>query len=738
MKVPGILCALLLVASIPIGGVAAGADDAERPRIGLVLSGGGARGSAHVGVLRALDELGVRVDYIAGTSMGSIIGGLYAAGYSAEDISRVLERMDWETAFTDRPERANRTMRKKELEREFLIPYRIGFNRGRLELPLGAIEGQHLDQVLHRLLMPVATVRTFDDLPIPFRAVATDLVTGEAVVLSSGSMADALRASMSVPGVFAPVEIGDRLLVDGGMSNNLPVSVVRSMGADIVIAVDISAPMLERDQLRSVLSVTEQLTNFLTRRSTDAQIASLGPDDLLIVPELDGYSSADFTRVMEMLDHGYRAAREQGAQLARLTTDGAGERLASPAPDADEFVVEFVELDNDSMLSDALIRSRLDVDLGKPVDLAALDASVDQIYSLDVFESVTYDFIENEQGQTGLEIHAKPRFWGPNYLQFGAELSSDFGGFSEYTVGAAYTRNALNGLGGELRVTGSLGRLDGLAFDFYQPIDTEARWYVRPELFTSQESYRLWIEGYNLSTFELAEWGARFALGRNFDNNNRLQLGYRYGKAEVDQLTGPLGFEARPIDISELRLEFLHDGLDSVWFPASGTQHRLEYVYASTGPGLGYGGNYQQATVDGVMAFSLGRNRGSLTYEFGYSFDDRAEVVDWYRLGGFGRLSGLAPDELLGRHVGLTTLSFYRRLYGIETLSAYAGATLEAGNVWDFADEIGFDSLRYSGSLFIGAESPLGPAYLAAGYSDNGDVAIYFYLGNPFRVSRFK
>jgi NTE family protein len=735
MKVPGILCAAFLALSAPVAGAVDTTEEVERPRIGLALSGGGARGSAHVGVLRMLDELGVPVDYIAGTSMGSIIGALYASGYTADGIQRVLDTMDWETALTDRPDRIYRTMRRKELESDLLIPYRLGFNKGSLELPLGVIEGQHLDQVLHHLLMPVVDIRSFDELEIPFRAVATDLVSGEEVVLSSGSLPNALRASMSVPGVFAPVDIDGRLLVDGGMSNNLPVSVVRAMGADIVIAVDISAPMLEREQLTSVISVTEQLTNFLTRRSTDAQIASLGEDDILIVPELDEFASTDFTRVMEILDRGYQAARLQRDGLARLMGEARDSAEDAPAPAPEAIVVDFIRLDNDSVLSDTLIRSRLGVDVGQTIDLAALNASVDRIYSLDVFQSVTYDFVENERGETGLEIHARRRLWGPNYLQFGMELSSDFGGTSEYTVGAAYTRNALNALGGELRVTASLGRRDQLAFDFYQPIDPEARWYVRPEAYWSRETYRLWDDGVNIARFELGGWGTDLALGRNFSTTDRLQLEYRFGKAEIDLLTGPPGFEARPIDLGELRLEYLHDSLDSLWFPSSGAQHRLNYLHAS--PTLGADSRYRQATLGGVMAFALGRNRAALSYEMGYSFDDAADIERWYRLGGFGRLSGLAPDELLGRHAGLATLSLYRKLNDLDVLSVYAGATLEAGNVWNLADEIGLDDLRYSGSLFLGAESPLGPAYLAAGYSDSGDFAIYFYLGNPFRVSLY-
>ena len=319
----------------------------QRPKVGLALSGGGARGTAHVGVLQVIEELGIPVDYIAGTSMGAIVGGLYASGYDANEILGIVEDLDWEKAMTDRPERIHRTMRSKDLDRDFLIPHRVGFNRGRLQFPLGVVEGQHLDQVFHQLLMPVVGVTDFDDLPIPFRAVATDLATGDEVVLGQGSLANALRASMSVPGANTPVTIDDRLLVDGGMSNNLPVDVVRGMGADIVIAVDISSPMLSREQLTSVLSVTEQLTNFLTRRSTENQIESLGPRDILVVPDLEGFNSADFFRVLEIVEKGREAAEAQRDQFAQLPMDERPAPHETPEMAA-EITVDYVKVLNDS------------------------------------------------------------------------------------------------------------------------------------------------------------------------------------------------------------------------------------------------------------------------------------------------------------------------------------------------------------------------------------------------------
>jgi NTE family protein len=372
------------------------------------------------------------------------------------------------------------------------------------------------------------------------------------------------------------------------------------------------------------------------------------------------------------------------------------------------------------------------------VDLATLDQNVDIIYGLDVFRSVTYSLEKSEAGETGLIVKAPARDWGPNYLQFGLELSSNYSGDSDYILGAAYTRNALNTLGGELRVIGTLGRKDELRIDFYQPVDSKANWFTGTDVFWLRENYRLWEADQNVANFEVSGWGGVLGLGRNFSTTDRLRLSYLVGRGSLDLVTGdPDYFELYEQDLKfgELELQYSHDTLDSIWFPTSGSLHRLEYLYAAEG--LGADSDYQQILADGTMAFSMGANTGAMNYEFGYSVDDAASIERYFRLGGFGRLSGLAPDQLLGQHLALVTLAFYRQLNDWERLSVFAGATVEAGNVWDRADDIAIDDLRYSGSLFLGAETPLGPVYFSVGYSDSQDYSAYFYLGNPFRVGRF-
>jgi len=731
-----VIARILFVTALVVPGIPhVGATESDELRVGLVLSGGGARGSAHIGVLKVLEELDVAVDMVAGTSMGAIIGALYAAGYNAAEIEEIFADMDWEAAMRDRPARVDRTMRVKELEDQLLIPYRLGFNDGKIQMPLGLIEGQHLDQVFHQILEPVGDIRDFDELAIPFRAIATDLVTGDAVVLANGSLADAVRASMSVPGVFSPLTIDGRMLVDGGLANNLPVDVLREMGADIVIAVDISSPLLTRQQMTSVLSVTEQLTNFLTRRNTERQIALLSEDDVLIVPELGNFSSANFAKATEIITNGYEAGMAQRSALESLARQEPGSVDKSLPAVPNEYIVHFIEIENGSGLNDEIIRSRLDVEIGNPLDRAALFTSLDRIYSLGQFRSVTYDLKKNDEGQTGILVRALPREWGPNYLQFGLELSSNFSGESAYQIEVAYLRNTLNSLGGELRTSIALGRADEIGIDFYQPIDTRARWFVEPEIVVTRENYDYWEDDSNIAELELKTWRAKFGLGRNLSTTDRATLNYNYGHTRAGVVTGLPELVDEDFDIGEVTLRYRHDSRDSIWFPTSGMLHQLEYLYANES--MGASSDYRQATAAGSFAFSLGRNTGLLSYLFGYSLDDAAPIERWYRLGGIGRLSGLAPDQLLGRHAALVTLAYYRRLNDLDIVPAFAGFMLESGNVWEFEDDIGFDDLRYSGNLFIGAETPLGPVYLSVGYSDSDDYAAYFYIGNPFRSRRF-
>lgn len=304
---------ILLIYSFPVQAAAMpdedGGAEKNRPKIGLVLSGGGARGAAHVGVLKVLEQNHIPVDYIAGTSFGAIVGGLYAAGYSAAELEEILANIDWKNSLSGRASREESSFRRKQDDNGFLIKFKIGIKDGKLKLPSGLITPNNLRLTLQDLINEVVNVDDFDDLKIPFRAVATDLETGGAVVLDHGSLASAIVASMAVPALFPPVEYEGRLLVDGGVSNNVPVDVAREMGADIVIVVDISTPMMKKDDIESFTKVIDQLMLIMTNQNTAVQLASLSEKDILIRPDLDDIGFADFERALEAIPRGEESAQ---------------------------------------------------------------------------------------------------------------------------------------------------------------------------------------------------------------------------------------------------------------------------------------------------------------------------------------------------------------------------------------------------------------------------------------------
>ena len=312
-------CAVLL-AIPPVLATAAGTAPVvtARPKIGLVLSGGGARGAAHIGVLKVLEEHRIPIDFIAGTSMGSLVGGLYASGLSPAQLDSVISNTDWTETFADNIPRGDRSFRRKRDDDLYLVKHKPGFRGGTLLFPPGILDGHRVDLLLKRLTLPVVTVRDFDELSIPYRAVAADIVTGEAVVLDHGDLALAMRASMSIPAAFAPREIDGRLLVDGGIVNNFPIDVVRRMGADVVIAVDIATPAAGREQLGSVPAITAQLATLASEQNSRRQIASLAGRDVFIQPPLGSITVASFDRATEAVAIGERAAREALPALERL------------------------------------------------------------------------------------------------------------------------------------------------------------------------------------------------------------------------------------------------------------------------------------------------------------------------------------------------------------------------------------------------------------------------------------
>ena len=390
------------------------ATDVSRPKIGLALGGGGAKGGAHVGVLEVLEELRIPVDYIAGTSIGAALGGLYASGMSVPELKALLEALDWQNLLSDRPPRGHQPFRLKSTDRRIPSRLEIGFNGGQFRLPTGIVTGQNVELTLRSATLPVAHLRSFEELPIPFVAVAADLVTGEMVVMDSGDLSTAMRASMSLPGVFSPVEFQGRILVDGGLVRNLPVDVVRAMGADVVIAVDLTPPLYQADELESAIEVSTQTLRISTLQNTVPQRESLVQGrDVLLRPDVTDVPIREFRSLTATFDAGAEIARAAGEDLAQWGLDPeayqasrAGRRRVEERPQT----VDFVRIDGAQGLSPATLRARLGLSPGEPLLAETLERALNRVFAMGLYQGVDYSLVEDGDA-FGLLVHVTEKPW---------------------------------------------------------------------------------------------------------------------------------------------------------------------------------------------------------------------------------------------------------------------------------------------------------------------------------------
>jgi NTE family protein len=701
-----------------------------RPKIGLALSGGGARGGAHIGVLLALRDLRVPIDYVAGTSMGAVIGGLFASGLSEEDLEQKVAEIVWQDVFAERPSRDDRSFHRKQDDQLYLVNFQPGFNDGGLQLPAGLVQGQGIDLLLTELTVGASAINEFDELPIPYRAITADIVNGEAVVLSRGSLSRAIRASLSIPGVIAPVEIDGRLLVDGGIAMNLPVEVVRAMGADIVIAIDIGTPLHEREEITSVVTIASQLTGLLTRRGTQAQIDKLMPRDVLIVPSLGDLSAMDFDRIMETLAPGYQATMAAASTLAGLALsedDYVAHRSSRTAPAPQAPIVEFVRVNDESRVPDALVEARASaIPTGVPFDIEATQAAIAKIHGLGLYQNVRYALVE-DGARTGLEIDAEERSWGPNYLQIGLEYSAAGDEERRFGIGLSYLRTAVNAGGAELRSSLSLGDEQSLSTVLHQPFGPSALFFVAPELERENSLVSVFDGDVRIAEAQVRERRLSVSAGREIDTWGEFRIGLSRGSGDVEVQVGDPTVSELNFDVGELFARFTLDTLDNVYFPSGGSRLALEW--RTSRESLGAGDEYDQVALHAVTAKTFGQHTlvGSVRYES--TIEGEAPIHALPELGGFFDLSGYSARQLTGQNAGRLLGAYYRRIGNFARMPIYAGITLEAGNVWDARDEISLDNSRGGGSIWIGADTLVGPLYLGYGRAEGGAESFYFYVG---------
>ncbi|TFF41599.1 patatin-like phospholipase family protein [Pseudomonas sp. RIT623] len=724
-----LLFCFLLLTSLTVQAI-----DAPRPKIGLVLSGGAARGLAHIGVLKALEEQGVRIDAIAGTSMGAVVGGLYASGYSIAELEKLATTLDWQQALSDAPPRKDVPFRRKQDDRDFLVKQKLSFrDDGSLGLPLGVIQGQNLALLLESKLAHTADIRDFDKLPIPFRAVATDITSGEKVVFRRGHLPQVIRASMSIPAVFAPVELDGRLLVDGGMTDNIPVDVVREMGVDLAIVVDIGTPLRNRKQLATVVDVLNQSITLMTRRNSEEQLASLRREDILVQPPLAAFGVTDFGRAQDMIDAGYRATRGLDPRLAALRQPEGDANLAvARSPRQRTPIITAIKVENDSKVSDDVIRYYIRQPIGEPLDLGRLQTDMGTLYGLDYFDQVQYRVVHKGEDNT-LVINARGRRGGTDYLRLGLNLSDDLRGDSAFNLGASYRVNGINRLGAEWLTRAQIGDQQELYSEFYQPLDVGSRYFIAPYLDLGSQNVEATLDNDPVAEYRLERYGFGLNVGRQIGTYGevRLGVGKAWGNAEVrigDQDLPKVSFNE---GFYELKYSF--DTFDNVYFPHSGEDIGL--TVRKYDKSLDSDQDYRQWLVNLDKAISSGPNTLVLGGRYGRTLDDAEVVTSSFVFGGARQLSGFRQDSVSGQNMSLLRMVYYRRLtpraYLPLDFPLYLGGSLERGRAWNNDNE--FDSgYINAASIFLGLETPLGPLNLSYGTNDAHEKAVYLNLGHTF------
>jgi len=715
----------------------------SHPRICLVLSGGGARGMAHIGVLKVLEELKVPIDCIAGTSMGAVVGGLYASGMTAGEIEATMRSVDWQEAFRDAPPRRDLAFRRKQDDRNFLVRLPLGLKHGQILLPKGFVQGEKLQETLRQLTLRFSNSTNFDLLPTAFRAVATDLETGNAVVMDKGDLAIAMRASMSAPGVFAPVESEGRLLVDGGLAENLPIDVARAMQPDILIVSDVSYPLQPRSELDSALSISNQTLAILVRKDSDRQKATLGKQDVLIEPNLGTTPSTDFTVAARTIVSGEDAARGIAARLASLGVSETAYRTylarraaGEPAPP----IIRFVRVDKDSQRYQETILAEMQPLIGKPLDRDAVAAHITVLYGLGDFETLDYTLVDEGEGdekETGIEVRARRKSWGPNYLRFGLSLQDDFQGNSRYDAATRFLLTEIDPLGAEWLTDVQIGFDPKVVSEFYQPLNALRTWFVAPSARIEARDLPVYVNDVETADFRAREAEADLDFGRELGNWGEIRIGFHRLNGETHVRYGDPDLVDQTYNNGEYFFKFSYDQLDSVHFPREGQAFSVQWDADRVNLGSDFSSD--KVTADWLMASSRGRNTILLWTSAGSTVDGNikpTQLQDFYSLGGFFNLSGLAPQSLTGPDYAIARAIYFRKIghggEGFLEFPAYIGMSLEVGNVWERRGEISYGSAHKDASVFLAFDTYLGPLYLGTGYDDRGNSAFFLFLGRTF------
>ncbi len=728
-----ILVAIILACAIAD---AFGQAAPSRQRIGLVLGGGGARGGAHLGVLEVLEELRVPVDCIAGTSMGALAGGAYAAGIAPNDIIELVRRTDWINMFDDTAGRQAVNMRRKEIDDRYYSGLEFGVSRQGLRFREGALAGEKLKLFFNQLVRSEFGERSIEDLPLPLSIIATDIGNGERVAIRKGNLTSAMRASMSVPGLMAPVPRESRKLVDGGLTDNLPVAEVKSLcRADIVIAVNVGSPLLKPEEVTGVITVLGQVVNLLTEQNVEKSKALLTPRDIIIQPELEDITATAFTRQLEAADRGRAAARGAETQLRRLSLPDREyvawrDKVRASAREAPA-IIDKVEIAETRFVNPETLRRGIRQQEGEPLDAKALASDLVTEYSQGDLHSLDYSVVR-ERDKTILRITPIEKPWGPDYLRFGLGLASDFRSESSYNFRALYRRTWLNPLGAEWLAGAQIGSVQSIGTEFYQPFDRRQATFLRASASAGLRKLPLFFEGDRLAVYRIQENRAGLEAGINTGVWGQATLGWvgrsigsvlDTGVDLVPNLSQRVGGPTATLAI---------DTYDQPYFPTQGVKLDVTYFDAmKVSNGLG---PYSRGEARFGAAWAYGGFVVLTGLEGGTALSGTLPLADAFTLGGPRRMTGFAYDQMLGGNYmfgRLETqyrLNFASPLYGITLIG---GFTAEAGRMNKALTETSLRGWQRSFGAYLAANTFLGPVYLGIADAKNGRGRVYLFIGSP-------
>jgi len=702
-----------------------------RPTIGLVLEGGGALGFAHIGVIEWMEAHHIPVDDVAGTSMGGLIGGLYASGNSPQEIETFVGGIDWAAVLSGQVPFPALSYRRKEDKLAFPNRLDFGLKHG-FSFPNGLNSGSGVGMLLDREMLPYYDLKDFNDLPIPFRCVATDISTGTEHVFKDGSLAQAMRSTMSIPGVFAPVVHGDQVYSDGAAVNNLPVNVARDMGAKIVIAVYLDTGPVDKESFNSLVGVAGRNLSIMVSAN---ELKSMKDANILLKADVSKFTSSEFEKSAEIIPQGVKVAEEHAAELEKYALNDADWQAYVAQRDARRRtkipVPEFVTVSGLEGAQRAEVANEFSKYVGKPIDSQKIDNTIADLQGTRTYSSVSYNLID-ENNQTGLLVRPRLTNYGPPFLNVGPTLASNDSNDIQLGLGARATFFGLTGPGSEVRLDASVGQVAGASGELYQPLIVGKRYFVAPRAYYSHTIDSFYSGSQELSQYTETRNGFGFDLGYRFGSKAELRVGEDYQwYGETLRVGQPIEqvFHLTPF-VSNARFQYL--GQDNVQVPTRGTEFLTKYTYSTQRP-FGDGG-YSQWDSRVAHFLPVGQ-KGIIfgTMSGGTSFGATNLGLAGFSLGGALRLSAYDRGELLGNDYFLGQTGYLYRLAKLNPVigeSIYAAGFYEIGKVWGGAAGTPTLPNDISGAIVI--KTLLGPFYGGASIGDSDHRKWFFGLGRVF------